>query len=73
MNTKGVNLEIREKILALLEKKKAERDLFTIEIERELGLPKAKVIYYLNALAADGKLEKTRIGRQILQWRLRRE
>jgi len=63
------NVEIREKIIEALKSNGGE--LSTLEVAEKVGIPRNKASYYLQALAAEGVVERRFKGKAILVWRLK--
>ena len=48
-------------------------ELSTLEVAEKVGISRARAVYYLNAMAAEGAVERKWKGRAILVWRLKDE
>ncbi|RLI19277.1 hypothetical protein DRO54_08815, partial [Candidatus Bathyarchaeota archaeon] len=58
-----------EKIIEALKSNGGE--LSTLEVAEKAGIPRNKAAYYLQALAAEGVVERRFKGKAILVWRLK--
>ena len=63
------NVEIRERIVEALKSNGGE--LATAEVAEKAGISRAKAVYYLQALAAEGVVERKFKGKAVLVWKLR--
>ena len=63
------NVEIRERIVEALKSNGGE--LATAEVSEKVGISRAKAVYYLQALAAEGVVERKFKGKAVLVWKLR--
>ena len=68
---KKPNLEMRNRIIEALKSNGGE--LSTLEVAEKVGISRAKAMYYLNAMAAEGIVERKWKGRATLIWRLKDE
>jgi len=68
---KKPNLEIRKRIIEALKSNGGE--LSTLEVAEKVGISRARAMYYLNAMAAEGIVERKWKGRATLIWRLKDE